>query len=340
MSTAEVNHSDAPQQLIFENVSPATRLLEKRRLMYEVEDALEAQKSRFAQEEEAFQKKEVQLRAKDLQLQQQLIKFNKFLQDNEAKRRRAETRAQEEQGQIKQREEEISSLQKKLDESQNLCLELEEDVLKNLKYEEFLELVKETSDDYSEIQDLVTRFETLEIAHKDLMDSQQNFEAGNEILRNEFQTYKKSKGMEILAFTNKTAALQAELEDVEKQALHLESLAESTRLEESQQSLHLGQIIMSVDNLFQRCISKRPNIQHANELDEKEQVVQAIRNADSYVPKVRYAVKQLDVIKAYMKDLRSISDTIKKERKTLKAQAAIDYSTKIAEPEFVIEKNA
>lgn len=53
---------------------------------------MEAQKTRFAQEEEAFQKKEVQLRAKDLQLQQQLIKFNKFLQDNEAKRRRAETR--------------------------------------------------------------------------------------------------------------------------------------------------------------------------------------------------------------------------------------------------------
>ena len=89
---ADSSHADAPQQLIFENVSPATRLLEKRRQMYEVQDALEAQKQRFAQEEEAFQKKEVQLRAKDLQLQQQLIKFNKFLQDNKAKRRRAETR--------------------------------------------------------------------------------------------------------------------------------------------------------------------------------------------------------------------------------------------------------
>ena len=57
----------------------------------------------------------MQLRAKDLQLQQQLIKFNKFLQDNEAKRRRAETRAQEEGNQIKLREEEISMLQRKLE---------------------------------------------------------------------------------------------------------------------------------------------------------------------------------------------------------------------------------
>jgi hypothetical protein len=68
------------QQLVFENVTPATRLLDKRRQHYEVEDALAAQKAKYAREEESFKKKEVQLRAKDLQLQQQLIKFNKFLQ--------------------------------------------------------------------------------------------------------------------------------------------------------------------------------------------------------------------------------------------------------------------
>lgn len=56
-----------PQQLIFENVSPATRLLEKRRQMYEVQDALEAQKAKGIKEEEAFKKKEDALRNKDLQ---------------------------------------------------------------------------------------------------------------------------------------------------------------------------------------------------------------------------------------------------------------------------------
>lgn len=170
------------------------------------------------------------------------------------------------------------------------------------------------------------------------MESQQSFESNNETLRNEFQNYRKDRAMEILAFTNRTAALQAELEEVEKQAMQLEGLAEATRMEESQQSLHLGQIIMSVDNLFQRCNVKRPAIQHANELDEKDATVLAIQNADSYVPKVRYAIKQLDVIKAYMKDLRDIADTIKKERKTFKTQAAVDYGTKISEPEFVVEK--
>ena len=48
----------------------------------------------------------------DLQLQNQLVKFNKFLQDNEAKRRRSETRAHEEGAQIKQKDEEIQDLEK------------------------------------------------------------------------------------------------------------------------------------------------------------------------------------------------------------------------------------
>ncbi|CAK9071276.1 unnamed protein product [Durusdinium trenchii] len=103
-----------PQQLFFDNVNPATRLLEKRRQMYEVQDALENQKARFAKEEEQFRKKEEQLRVKDLQLQNQLVKFNKFLQDNEAKRRRSETRAHEEAAQIKLKDEEIQDLEKQV----------------------------------------------------------------------------------------------------------------------------------------------------------------------------------------------------------------------------------
>ncbi|CAK0846528.1 unnamed protein product [Prorocentrum cordatum] len=144
---AEMPSSRHPQQLFFDNVSPATRLLEKRRQMYEVQDALETHKARFAKEEEQFKKKEEQLRSKDLQLQHQLFRFNKFLQDNEAKRRRAETRASEEVAQIKLKDEEIDELERQLEESQLECMSLEQDVDKNTKYEEFLERVKETDAD-------------------------------------------------------------------------------------------------------------------------------------------------------------------------------------------------
>ena len=85
-----------PQTLTLDHVSPATRLLEKRRQMFEVQEALNAQKEDFARREEAFRRREEGLRQKDLELQESLIKFNKFLQENESKRNRAEKRTRDE----------------------------------------------------------------------------------------------------------------------------------------------------------------------------------------------------------------------------------------------------
>jgi hypothetical protein len=69
------------QHMNLDEVSPATRLLEKRRQMFEVQEALETQKEEFARREELFKRREEALRKQDLELQQQLIRFNKFLQE-------------------------------------------------------------------------------------------------------------------------------------------------------------------------------------------------------------------------------------------------------------------
>jgi len=73
-------------QLFIDNVTPATRLLEKRRQMFEVQEALDAQKEEFARREEAFRRREESLRKKDLNLQTSLINYNKIITNNEAKR--------------------------------------------------------------------------------------------------------------------------------------------------------------------------------------------------------------------------------------------------------------
>jgi hypothetical protein len=63
-----------PQTLMFDHVSPATRLLEKRRQMFEVQEALNSQKEEFARRENAFRRREDGLRRKDMELQESLIK--------------------------------------------------------------------------------------------------------------------------------------------------------------------------------------------------------------------------------------------------------------------------
>ena len=77
-----------PQHLQLDSVSPATRLLEKRRAMYEVQKAFEDQKEEFQKKEERFKMREAELREKDILIQDHLIKFSTFLQQHEMRRKK------------------------------------------------------------------------------------------------------------------------------------------------------------------------------------------------------------------------------------------------------------
>ncbi|RYE82668.1 MAG: DUF4200 domain-containing protein [Methanosarcinales archaeon] len=132
--------------MFVDNVSQQTRLLEKRRQVFEVEEALSAQKEEFARREvwcaaappytrlvtglqaahhqtlwtarrgvlacantvqEAFRRREEGLRKKDLELQETLIRFNQIITENDTKRTRAEKRSGEETVAVQQKEMEI-----------------------------------------------------------------------------------------------------------------------------------------------------------------------------------------------------------------------------------------
>jgi hypothetical protein len=57
---------------------------------FAVQESLEAQKQEFTRKEEGFKRREETLKKKDLDLQESLIRFSKFLQENDSKRTRAE----------------------------------------------------------------------------------------------------------------------------------------------------------------------------------------------------------------------------------------------------------
>jgi len=314
-----------PQQLFFDNVNPATRLLEKRRQMYEVQDALENQKARFAKDEEQFRKTEEQLRTKDLQLQNQLCKFNKFLQDNEAKRRRADTRAAEEAAQIRQKDDEIQDLERQLGDSNTYCAKLVEERERNEKYEAFLEHVKDTCDDYQEIQEIVERHNTLESANNDLQEIQTSSEIRIEELRNEFQSYRKEQEMEMMELRNKIAILHTDLEEWQKQRQAMQLKADEATQEDSRHSLYFGQILMSVENLFLRCTTKRQNIQHASTPMDDEGTKgkdgeDEEESEDSFRKKKENAIRQLKVILAYLKDFKDIVEHLRQDRRADKTR--------------------
>lgn len=77
-------------------MNPATKLLEKRRNLYEVQEEFEQQKKNYKGKEEGFKKKEEELKERDYEIQASLIRFSKYLTDIQAKSQRTQKRIQEE----------------------------------------------------------------------------------------------------------------------------------------------------------------------------------------------------------------------------------------------------
>ena len=179
--------NSAAQTLVIEHVSPATRLLEKRRQMFEVQEALEVQKQEFNRREEVFQRREEGLRKKDLELQESLVKFSKFLQENDTKRTRAEKKASDEIKLRHQKENEIDALVRELELLRAERTTTSEVVDKSMRYQKFLETVIEETDEYHEVPDLLMRHKTLEVTNADLGRSQRLGELNSERARQELQ---------------------------------------------------------------------------------------------------------------------------------------------------------
>lgn len=323
LSAAKMENSasaEEPTSLTLEHVSPATRLLEKRKQMQEVQDALDAQKAEYARKEEIFKRREENLRKKDLELQEALVLFNKFLKENEAKRRRADRRAEEEIKQKIQKEKEIENRKEKLRKLTDQLEHLKAEVAENEKYQTFLRRVQsENMGEYPDIEFILTRYHCLMDAHKDLMERQEQITGDHEEKRQSFVQYTKEQHNAILSFNNDIARYSKELELMQKKAGAVEEKVDSHVKAECARTLKLSQIIMAVDNLYERCKnsskilnhtknvelnnpSMNPNSTGNNKDKDKQQAF-----AEHVESQRRQTEARLDVIANYLIDYAAIS---------------------------------
>jgi len=326
-----------PQTLTLDHVSPATRLLEKRRQMFEVQEALDAQKEDYARREDAFRRREDGLRKKDLELQESLIKFNKFLQENESKRNRAIKRAADEKKQRELKEVEIDALRLKLAACGAEATQLADTVGRNMKYTQYLQAVQEeVEEDYQELGDLINRFVTLKDANGYLMAQQEQHEEQTDATRIEFATYAKTRTDEIFNGNNEVASLQQDLEDRVRVKQRLQNSVDDAIRATSHKTLVLGQVLLAVENLRQRCVEDHGvHLKHAEsqkeedaawaEAAEKERLKRAAQSeatggsasaaaagtetAAEAAAKLRQTGSDLETIAAYMIDFQAIAES-------------------------------
>lgn len=287
----------------------ASRILEKRRQLAEVHDALEAQKDEFARKIDAFRRREEALRKKDLRLQDSLIKFNKFLQENENKRTRAMKRCADESRIREAKEKEISKLQDLLNTKTCEDKDLADKLARNKKYQHYLksiiEQVQVSCDDYSEIQDILDRYQTLKSTNDDLLRRLQTNTKDHEASRLSYTQFTKKSGNAILNMNNEIAALQKEMEQVTIRSNNMESLDDGTARDVTELTADLSQIFVVVDQIVERFESRtRHNKPRVTKQDTRNY------NADeqSLEEKTKMALEKLVKITEYMTDYKSIAD--------------------------------
>jgi len=221
--------------------------------MFEVQEALNSQKEEFSRREDAFRRREDGLRRKDLELQESLIKFNKFLQENESKRNRAIKRGAEEKKQREVKEKEIEQLKIQLARKKKEENELKIDVERNMKYQEYLENVVNTMSKYfPEISDILNRYKTLRSVNFDLIEKHKSEESTSDLMLREYANLRKSGENTVLNSTNAIADKQVVLEQCRVVNMREQGEIDKVLMEASEKGLELGQIITSVSNILER----------------------------------------------------------------------------------------
>jgi hypothetical protein len=184
-----LNSGSNGQNINFLHISPATKLLDKRRQMFEVQEALISQKEDYARREDALRRREDTLRKKDVELQESLIRFNKFLQENENKRTKAEKKRIDEERQVHHWGTELNALLKKKEDMLAIKAHADREVLSHAEYKGFLEKVASSvaKSSLSDVGEILKRHFTLNEVRDQLKTKQQEKEVEKD---NEEKKYK------------------------------------------------------------------------------------------------------------------------------------------------------
>ncbi|KAI9136997.1 hypothetical protein BKA69DRAFT_1119445, partial [Paraphysoderma sedebokerense] len=235
-------------------LSPATRLLEKRREIDDVESGLTHQKHEFQIKMETLTQRREELARKEKMLHDSLIKFESFLKENDAKRNRAIKKAQDERKIKEMKEIEVEKLKEVL---QNVTKQKENQarILENsIHYQQYLESIIETptarTEHFSDIKDILSRFDTLTATNSELMQRSKAAATELESTKSNYQSLLENKNNEILNFNNSVAILKVKLEEVQLRGRKWQAEWENNMKNATGRGLEVGQIKMATANLF------------------------------------------------------------------------------------------
>jgi len=287
------------------DITSATKLLEERREMAEVEQAFVAQKEEFQMRMESLQQRTEELERKEQQLKESLLKFDKFLKENDAKRARAIKKAADERELCKVKDKEIKKLEEQQVKLMNTRSKLREKLDKHEIFSQFMQKVLDSSEEFSEVREIIDRYNTLVATHLDLLEREQQNQEASEQEKARLVRFTEEKNNEILHFNNQLAQLQTRLDKAQSNAVKWESKWTHIQNTAAKKTLLLGRIKIAIHNLYQL----------------------VCKHSKGTVAPTEDTMVQLDRIQTFIQDLSQITSEIKRQEaeqreKELKTQKA------------------
>ncbi|XP_069593273.1 uncharacterized protein CCDC197 [Ranitomeya imitator] len=219
-------------------------------------------------------KEEFALRQKEYL--EKAVKFEKFLKDSEAKRRRAIAKYQTESRQNEQRQNEITELETQLENKRKRQKTLHEKMKTHKIYEDFLlKMVERVPDNYLEygidspVKAIIRRHETLSLTNENLVnnltilaDEQESSQLRLEALKRQHDTTK-------LTMTSELSQLQLQYDRLWERNKQLEMTFNREKNQFRNQSVEVGSLLLAVINLADHCHMKHYGPLAAVELSQK-----------------------------------------------------------------------
>jgi hypothetical protein len=255
----------------------------------------------FTRKEEDFKIREQALRARDIDIQEQLVKFSKFLQDNEAKKNRNLERKAQEASEIMAKEKELKKVQAKCTELQLQSAALTKSVNAKKIYEEFLEKVRNKhSEEFKDIDDILNRYNTLHFHKESMAKTKAELEKEIEELREHTAKYKKSTEDQIFDLETSISNMREDIELRDKRKQEKQKELDGISEKAVSQISELGQILLAIDNIYNRCKKRKDKDQRPHHLSKDA-------SDDNFDGKVKKALEQLNEVQFNIDDFTCIA---------------------------------
>ncbi|CAM9494359.1 unnamed protein product [Phaeothamnion confervicola] len=234
--------------------SQSTLLLRKKREMQEVDDELEAMKTEYSARMQKCEARQRAFERRQLEMRDQVLRFEKFIQENDGKRSRADAKARAEHKVLEAKEQELAQLQAELRaalaQEQQLCAQRE----RLRRYLDYLAAAASTSEQhFEEVADLLARFRTLEEANEQLQSLCQERDRAIEKGRIDLEQLRRDRHNELLVRNSQWNERQRDLEQARNGVARASNEAENEVERVNLVAREYGQVVSAIKNLGSRC---------------------------------------------------------------------------------------